>query len=110
MTKLNAAEASAGHNKPAILTPDMMAKDFGYLDAALAEIKQLVDGCPPVAEDDEDIEKLRAAVRRCAGATKRLETVRVEAKEPYLAATRVVDGHFNRLKDTVAGWQRSLEA
>jgi len=107
---ITAAEASAGHNKPAILTSDMMAKDFAYIDAALLEIEMKFDGCPPVVEDDADLEIIREAVKRCQGAIKRLETLRVESKEPYLAATRVVDGHFGKLKERVAGWQVAIEA
>jgi hypothetical protein len=104
------AEASAGHNKPAILTADMMARDFAYLDDALYEIETKVNDCPPVVEDDADLEIIREAVKRCAGAFKRLETLRVESKEPYLAATRIVDGHFGKLKDIVSGWQSTIEA
>lgn len=107
---ITAADASAGHNKPAILTADMMARDFGYLDSSLGEIKTKVDDCPPVVEDDADLEIIREAVKRCSGAFKRLETLRVESKEPYLAATRIVDGHFGKLKDIVSGWQTAIEA
>jgi hypothetical protein len=107
---LTAAEASTGHNKPAILTADMMARDFAYLDASLSEIETKVNDCPPVVEDDDDLEIIREAVKRCAGAFKRLETLRVESKEPYLAATRIVDGHFGKLKDIVSGWQATIEA
>jgi len=105
-----AAEASAGHNKPAILTADMMAKDFAYIDDSLLEIEAKVSDCPPVCEDDADLEIIREAVKRCQGALKRLETLRVESKEPYLAATRIVDGHFGKLKERVAGWQTAIEA
>jgi hypothetical protein len=107
---LTAAEASAGHNKPAILTADMMARDFAYLDDALYEIETKVVDCPLVVEDDADLEIVREAVKRCQGAFKRLETLRVESKEPFLAATRIVDGHFGKLKDCVAGWQTAIEA
>ena len=107
---VTAAEASAGHNKPAILTADMMAKDFAYISDSLSEIETKVFDCPLVVEDDADLEIIREAVKRCAGAFKRLETLRVESKEPYLAATRIVDGHFGKLKALVDGWQTDIEA
>jgi hypothetical protein len=107
---VSAAEASAGHNKPAILTADMMARDFAYLEESLGEIEAKVKDCPPVVEDDDDLEIVREAVKRCMGASKRLETLRVETKEPYLAATRIIDGHFGKLKELVSGWQTAIEA
>ena len=110
MTKPTPAEASAGHNKLPALTSDELVRDFAYLDTALAEIEKLVKQCPPVAEDDEDIDKIRTAVRRCVGAYKRLESVRVEAKERFLSACRITDSHFNDRKDRVEEWQTNLEA
>jgi hypothetical protein len=107
---VSAAEASAGHNKPAILTADMMARDFAYLEESLGEIAAKVKDCPPVVEDDDDLEIVREAVKRCQGASKRLETLRVESKEPYLAATRIVDGHFGKLQELVGSWKAAIEA
>jgi hypothetical protein len=106
---LSPAEASKGHNRPAVLTPDDLARDFAYIDTALAETEALVNGCPTVIEDDEDLETARSAVKRCQGVFKRLEAVRVEAKEPYLAASRITDSHFNTRKEKVAGWQSAVE-
>lgn len=106
---LSPAEASKGHNRPAVLTADMLARDFGYLDVAMAEIKQLFVNCPPVCEDEEDLEVMRSAVRRFVGGYKRMEAIRVEAKDPYLDATRVVDSHFNALKTTLEKWQTDVE-
>lgn len=108
--QLSAAEASKGHNRPPVLTPDEIARDFAYLDTGLNEVEKKVSACPPVIEDDEDLELARTAVRLCQGAHKRLEAVRVEAKEPFLAATRIVDSHFNTRKERVAKWQSGIEA
>ena len=104
------AEASAGHNKPAILTPDMMARDFAYIDEPIAELRKLFADSPAVTEDEEDLEIARSIVKRCTGVYKRLETLRVDAKDPYLAAERIVDGHFNPLKTLVDGWKSVTEA
>ncbi|SHG87314.1 hypothetical protein [Bradyrhizobium erythrophlei] len=106
---LTAAEASAGHNRPAVLTADMLKRDFAYLDTAVAEIKKLYNACPPVCEDTEDLEIMRSAVKRFAGGYKRVEAVRVEAKEPYLDACRITDSHFNTLKSILEGWQTDVE-
>lgn len=98
------------HNKPPVLTPDELVKDYTHIDAALAEIEAQVKDVPTVIEDDEDLELARSAVKRCQSAYKRLETVRKDAKDPYLAAERVVDSHFNNRKDKVSGWQSDIEA
>ena len=107
---LSPAEASAGHNKPAILTPDMMARDFAYLDSPIAELRKMFAESPPVTEDEDDLEIARSIVKRCTGVYKRLETLRVDAKDPYLSAERIVDGHFNPLKELVDGWKKTTEA
>lgn len=104
------AVAEPGHNKPAILTADMLARDFAHLQTSLDEIAELAKNNPPVAEDDEDLEILRTFVRRCMADHKRFETVRVETKEPYLSAERCVDSHFNALKKQVADMQATAEA
>jgi hypothetical protein len=105
-----AAEVSAGHNKPAILTADMMARDFAYIDDSLSEIETKVSDCPPVIEDDADLEIIREAVKRCQGAVKRLKTLKDETKEPYLSAERVVQSYFANLWGKVETWQGGLEA
>lgn len=110
MTKPSPAEASKGHNRPPVLTADELARDFAYIDVALSELEALVDTCPPVAEDDQDIDQIRSVVKRCQGVHKRLEVVRVESKEPFLSATRICDSHFNARKERVAKWQSGLEA
>lgn len=110
MTKPSPAEASKGHNRPPVLTADELVRDFAYIDTALSELEALVGSCPPVAEDDDDIDTLRTVVKRCQGVHKRLEAVRVESKEPFLSATRICDSHFNARKERVAKWQAGLEA
>jgi hypothetical protein len=106
---LTPAEASKGHNRPAVLTADQLARDFAYLDTAIADIEKLYAACPPVCEDDEDLEIMRAAVKRFHGGYKRLEAVRVEAKDPYLEACRITDSHFNLRKTKLEKWQADIE-
>jgi hypothetical protein len=106
---LTAAEASRGHNRPPVLTPDELVRDFGYIESALAETEKLFNDCPPICEDEIDLEAMRSAVKRFQGVHKRLEAVRVEVKEPYLGAGRIVDGHFNTRKTKVEGWQTKVE-
>lgn len=106
---LSPSEASKGHNRPAVLTADALTRDFAYLDTALAEIEQQYKSVPPVCEDEEDLEVMRSAVKRFQGAHKRLEAVRVEAKEPYLEACRLTDSHFKVRMTRVEGWQTDIE-
>jgi len=109
MNKHTPVDAVKGHNKPPVLTPDELVRDYAHIDTSLAEIKVQVDGVPTVIEDEEDLELARSAVRSCMKASKSLEATRKDAKEPYLSAERVVDSHFNKHKETVSGWQSSIE-
>lgn len=104
------ATAEIGHNKPAILTKDMLVRDFAHLETAKDEVEALFKACPPVAEDDEDIETLRATARRGMAEIKRIETARVSNKEPYLSAQRVNDAHFNSMREIIQGWMNVIEA
>jgi hypothetical protein len=106
---LSPSEASQGHNRPAVLTADGLARDFAYLDTALAEIEKQYESCPPVCEDTEDLEIMRSAVKRFQGGYKRMEAVRVEAKDPYLDACRITDSHFNIRKTKLEEWQTDIE-
>lgn len=108
--RITAVDASKGHNKPPVLTPDELAKDFSYINDRLADIDKMFDDCPSICEDEADLEVMRAAVRQFVGAQKRLETLRVESKEPFLSATRIVDGFFNPLKERFAKYQTAVEA
>lgn len=102
--------APIGHNKSPLISAPALAKDFRHLTVSIVEIQAEVKRCPPVVEDLEDLETIRAAVQRITAEAKRVETNREETKEPYLSAGRVVDGYFRGLHGTLDVWKRDLEA
>lgn len=104
------APQTIGSNKPPLTTTTELSADFAYLERAISAIEPLYREAPSVVEDDEDIGVLREIVKLCMAESKHAEALRVDTKEPYLTAGRVVDDYFSQLKAKVAKWQADLEA
>lgn len=102
-------EVTKGHNKPPVLTPDELVRDYAHIDVVLDEIETAYKECPTVIEDDEDLEVARSLVKRLQTANKRLEAVRVEVKDPFLNAGRIVDSHFKKRMDRMDELQTSVD-
>jgi hypothetical protein len=97
-------------NRAPLVTVDQLKIDFAYLDEAIAEIEAKIADAPSAVEDDEDLSVMREIVKALLTQHKRVEALRVDTKEPYLLATRVVDGHFNTLKTMLEKRQAGIEA
>ncbi|MCC8963718.1 hypothetical protein H8A95_15720, partial [Bradyrhizobium sp. Pear76] len=97
-------------NAEPLITADQLAKDFDYLETAVATALKVADDLPPVFEDEEDISAAREAVRGLMNEVKRAEARREDTKAPYLDAGRVVDSYFNLMKKRCADVQAQIEA
>jgi hypothetical protein len=104
-----ARTAVVGDNSPELITTTQLSKDFAHLEAAVAEALEFASNAPLVVEDDADISVLREAVRGLMAQHKRAEAIRVDTKQPYLNAERVVDGYFSKLKTTLNEVQSQIE-
>ena len=99
-----------GDNREPLITADQLAKDFDYLESAVATALSSAAQLPAVFEDEEDISAAREAVRGLLNEVKRAEARREDTKAPYLDAGRVVDSYFNSLKKRCADVQAQIEA
>lgn len=96
-------------NKPALTSASQLSADFGHIEKAIKIALEIAEQTPVVVEDDEDIGICREAVKGLMTEHKRAEALRVETKNPYLDAERVVDSFFNTLKKRLADMQASIE-
>ncbi len=101
--------AELGDNRLELITTTQLSQDFAHLESAIAEALEVAGSAPMVVEDDADISVLREAVRGLMAQHKRAEAIRVDTKQPYLNAERVVDGYFSKLKTTLSEVQSQIE-
>lgn len=74
----------------------------GKLIARKAELLAAGARVPDVIEDEETASRAADFARQIAEAIKHAEGSRVDAKEPFLAASRAVDGFFKAISDPLA--------
>ncbi len=82
-------------------TPNLRAR----LDQLVARV-----GKVPACTNDDDVGKVGDLVRIAVAARKAVEAAHQKAKEPYLAATRAVDGARRAIVDTLDDLKREAEA
>jgi hypothetical protein len=98
-----------GHNIKPLIDAGSLAADFGHITKQVDDAIALANGVPPVLEDEEDVGIARTAARALINAHKRAETTRVDVKQPYLDAERVVDSFFNQMKKRLFDMQTAIE-
>lgn len=99
-----------GDNRKALITADQLKIDFAHIEKDVTAALALANKTPSLIEDDEDIAVCREAVKALMKEHKRAEAIRVETKNPYLDAERVVDSFFAALKKQLADVQAGIEA
>ena len=94
-----------GHNAPPsdaeYLTQQLKEKH----DNVLYRAQQLVEAAyrlPTEINDEETAGKASDYIKQVTGCHKNLEAVRVNEKEPFLSFSRIVDGFFKPIQDTLA--------
>lgn len=90
-----AAPPGIGDNRKPLITPADLTADFSQIWDACNKAIEAGNETPSVIEDDDDLDTCRAAVTGLLAQAKNVESKRVDAKEPYLSAGRVVDSHFS---------------
>lgn len=96
-------------NRPALITADLLAKDFAHVETAIAALETRGKVAPPVVEDDEDLAVINKLVVELRTAGKRADEVREENKKPYLDAGRIVDGFFKNFSRRIDTLKSGLE-
>ena len=107
--------ATIGHNMPppteAEALRGRLAEDFADLLKRRDDLVAACDRLPSIGDDDT-AGKVGDYIKLVTAAQKNAEAARVDAKEPFLAAGRTVDGFFKPIGDALtavkAKAQRSL--
>jgi len=98
-----------GDNKPPLATADQLAKDFAHVEAFVVAQEAKAKAVPPVAEDDDDLALISAAVIDLRKAEKRCDALREETKRPYLDAGNVVQTYFKALEARLTQVKADIE-
>lgn len=104
-------DPTIGHNRPPDPLTDMLdglRETHGDLMARGDELVGMKDRLPASCDDGDTAEKLANAIKQCTAFTKNSDAARVSAKEPHLAAGRVVDGFFKKLSDPVDAVKQTM--
>lgn len=88
-----------GGNRPPLITPDQLYVDNEDLMNAVSAIEIEATHSPTDVPDDATSGKLQDLIKTIDGIGKRAEMTRVGVKEPYLAASRAVDGYFKGIEE-----------
>lgn len=106
-------DGGIGHNDP----PDEIAALRERLettsDALLRRRDELLAASsrvPAAIDDEETCGKVADYIKQVAACAKAAEGARIAAKEPHLAAGRVVDGFFKAVTDPLDKLKRQIEA
>jgi len=76
----------------------------------MAELLDAEGRVPEKLEDMDTAEKVSAMVAQCTKFDKVADATRVDEKAPYLAAERVIDGHFGGMRAPISELKKRLLA
>jgi DNA polymerase III alpha subunit (gram-positive type) len=105
--------ATIGDNNPPdplVIIGDHLRETHGDLIDRGAQLVGMKDRLPASCDDADTAAKLADAIKQCTAFTKNSDATRVSAKEPHLAAGRVVDGFFKKLSDPVDAVKQAMGA
>lgn len=106
------ARPAAGHNSGYVPTPEeiqeILRADNADLIARADELMAGFERAPAKVEDDETAGRVGDFVKQINAALKAGEAARTNAKEPYLAGGRAVDGVFGPIKDRLTRAKKGL--
>ena len=95
------------HNEPPL--EELLAENAASLIARRDELLASAARAPEAITDDEMSGKVADLVRLISACVKASEAARVAAKEPYLAAGRLVDAVYKKISDPLDGAKRLIE-
>lgn len=100
-----------GHNKPPEVSAliDRLRDEFAELFAEAESAAFAGSNIPEKIKDEAANTKATDAVKRMGTALKAVEDARVLEKEPYLTASREVDGFFKEMKTVIDVAKRTAE-
>jgi hypothetical protein len=98
-----------GHNRGPALDVEL-AEQNAALEKRRDELLEAVTRAPVEIADNDASGKVADLVRLITACRKAAEASRVERKEPYLAAARVIDNYFRRITEPLDGAKQTLEA
>lgn len=87
---------------------DNLAEKFREMAKRAADLASMIERAPATAEDEDTANKLSEAIRQCMTFEKACEGARIDAKAPYLAAERAVDGFFQSMAKPVTATKAAL--
>lgn len=100
---MNEMTPPIGHNSGRVPTPEeireVLAADHEELSTRRDELVAGFKRSPEKVEDEDTARKMSDFVKQISAAIKKTDALRTDAKEPYLAGGRAVDGFFNPIKE-----------
>jgi hypothetical protein len=106
------APAGIGHNTGRVPTPEdireVLAADHADMIARRDELLAGLDRAPKVIESDEVAGRVSDFTKQVMAHAKKVDVTRVDAKEPFLAGGRAVDGFFRPIADSLDAAKKDL--
>lgn len=105
--------AELGHNRaPDDADPlrERLADEHASITDRRDELLAAVERVPEVIEDDDTAGRAADFIKQLTACHKNAESTRVAEKEPYLAASRAVDGWFKKITEPLAKAKKTVEA
>jgi hypothetical protein len=109
MTKIT-TPADTETNRPALITAEQLAIDFGYLLGDVAGLENRGAKAPTVIEDEDDLGIINQAVVDIRGKIKVVKDKKNYEKRPHIDANSVLEGFFSALVTKLEKVQADLEA
>jgi hypothetical protein len=109
MTKIT-LPADTDTNRPALITAEQLAIDFGYLLGEVDGLEKQAATAPTVIEDEDDLGVINRAVVDIRGKIKAVKDKKDFEKRPFIDANSILEGFFAGLKTRLEKAQADLEA
>lgn len=99
--------AGIGHNKPPLR--DLLTDSHSALIHRVTQLNAAFSRAPETVGDDDTQGKMGDYIKALTSCTKALEAARVAEKEPFLSASREVDGFFKQFTDGLGKIKATIE-
>ncbi len=99
---------SAEDNRPPLVTLTELRSDYGHYLEQLDHMKLSALECPVEINSDDISGRWQEWIKDLDKVVKSTEASRVDAKQPFLAAERSIDGFFKGLQDDISKVRRDV--
>jgi hypothetical protein len=96
------------NERPPLVTTDELSVDYGYLERAVASIRDEGGTLPAVINDEKTQGHWQDVIKQMDDKIKAINPKREEVKSPYLAAGRTVDGFFQGVIQRVGALRKEI--